>query len=150
MPSIKTTHRPWEKSHKRLEALPAMADPTSSADISRPIGKADIKKIPSANPATAINMKSVPAAKKKSIKAATAKSTIIKGFLRMVLSEIPGITIDPIICSANPDMYLCVAEQETSGPCLDWVKNNIFKESTEDVYGLFDQMAANVEPGSCV
>jgi len=52
------------------------------------------------------------------------------------------------ICSANPNMYLCVAEQETAGACLDWVKNNLFKESKEDVYEMFDRMAANVEPGS--
>ena len=52
------------------------------------------------------------------------------------------------ICSANPDMYLCIAEQETAGACLDWVKAQMFKEKVEEVYELFDHMAANVEPGS--
>jgi xylulokinase len=52
------------------------------------------------------------------------------------------------ICSANPDMYLCVAEQETAGACLEWVKNNMFSEIAEDVYEMFDKMAANVAPGS--
>lgn len=52
------------------------------------------------------------------------------------------------ICSANPNMYLCVAEQETAGACLEWVKNNMFKETTEDVYEIFDKMAADAAPGS--
>jgi len=52
------------------------------------------------------------------------------------------------ICSANPNMYLCVAEQETAGACLDWLKNAMFKESREDVYVLFNEMAAKVKPGS--
>jgi xylulokinase len=52
------------------------------------------------------------------------------------------------ICSANPDMYLCIAEQETAGACLDWVKAQMFKEKVEEVYELFDHMAANAEPGS--
>jgi len=52
------------------------------------------------------------------------------------------------ICSANPDMYLCIAEQETAGACLDWVKDQMFKEKAKDAYELFDQMAADVEPGS--
>ncbi|MEM0007907.1 MAG: FGGY-family carbohydrate kinase [Candidatus Bathyarchaeia archaeon] len=52
------------------------------------------------------------------------------------------------ICSANPDMYLCVAEQETAGACLDWLKNAMFKESREDVYALFNEMTAKVKPGS--
>jgi xylulokinase len=52
------------------------------------------------------------------------------------------------ICSANPDMYLCVAEQETAGACLDWLKNTMFKESREDVYELFSEMAAEVKPGA--
>jgi len=53
------------------------------------------------------------------------------------------------ICSANPDMYLCVAEQETAGACLDWLKDAMFKESQEaDVYKLFSEMAAKVKPGA--
>jgi len=51
------------------------------------------------------------------------------------------------ICSANPDMYLCVAEQETAGACLDWLKSTMFKESMEeDVYKLFSKMATKVRP----
>jgi xylulokinase len=45
-------------------------------------------------------------------------------------------------------MYLCIAEQETAGACLEWVKNNMFKESSEDVYRMFDNMAVDAEPGS--
>jgi xylulokinase len=52
------------------------------------------------------------------------------------------------ICSANPDMYLCTAEQETAGACLEWVKDQFFRENEKEVYELFDRMAANVEPGS--
>ncbi|MEM3553483.1 MAG: FGGY-family carbohydrate kinase [Candidatus Bathyarchaeia archaeon] len=53
------------------------------------------------------------------------------------------------ICSANPDTYLCVAEQETAGACLDWLKDTMFKESLEaDVYKLFSEMAAKVKPGA--
>ncbi|MEM1589717.1 MAG: FGGY-family carbohydrate kinase [Candidatus Bathyarchaeia archaeon] len=52
------------------------------------------------------------------------------------------------ICSANPDMYLCVAEQETAGACLDWLKSTMFKESREDVYKLFNEMAAKIKPGA--
>ncbi|MEM3700971.1 MAG: FGGY-family carbohydrate kinase [Candidatus Bathyarchaeia archaeon] len=52
------------------------------------------------------------------------------------------------ICSANPDMYLCVAEQETAGACLDWLKNTMFKESREEVYKLFSEMAAKIKPGA--
>jgi len=52
------------------------------------------------------------------------------------------------ICSANPNMYLCVAEQETAGACLDWVKAQMFRQNVNEVYELFDRMAADVEPGS--
>jgi len=52
------------------------------------------------------------------------------------------------ICSANPAMYLCVAEQETAGACLEWVKDQIFREEKKEVYELFDRMAADVKPGS--
>jgi len=52
------------------------------------------------------------------------------------------------ICSANPDMYLCVAEQETAGACLDWLKNTVFRESREDVYKLFSEMAIKIKPGA--
>ncbi|MGQ9545416.1 MAG: xylulokinase [Candidatus Bathycorpusculaceae bacterium] len=52
------------------------------------------------------------------------------------------------ICSANPDTYLCVAEQETAGACLDWLKNNLFKENREDIYKTFDEIASKTEPGA--
>jgi hypothetical protein len=46
MNSMKITEPAWEKSQRKLEALPANADPTISADISKPIGSADIRKNP--------------------------------------------------------------------------------------------------------
>jgi len=53
------------------------------------------------------------------------------------------------ICSAHPEMYLCVAEQETAGACLDWLKNTMFKEGEEeDVYELFSEMASKINPGA--
>jgi xylulokinase len=52
------------------------------------------------------------------------------------------------ICSANPNMYLCVAEQETGGACLDWAKDNLFREKGEESYRVFDELAASAEPGS--
>lgn len=52
------------------------------------------------------------------------------------------------ICSANPDMYMCVAEQETGGACLDWARDNIFQEKNQKSYSVFDEQAANVEPGA--
>ncbi|HDN01585.1 MAG TPA: hypothetical protein ENF42_01275 [Candidatus Bathyarchaeota archaeon] len=51
------------------------------------------------------------------------------------------------ICSANPDMYLCVAEQETAGACLDWVKDELLAMEGES-YDLLSKMAAEAEPGS--
>lgn len=54
------------------------------------------------------------------------------------------------ICSANPSMYLCVAEQETAGACLEWLKNNVFKEgqSQGDIYQVFEETAAKISPGA--
>ncbi len=54
------------------------------------------------------------------------------------------------ICSANPDMYLCVAEQETAGACLDWLKNNLFKDRQiqGEIYKVFDEIAAKINPGA--
>lgn len=57
------------------------------------------------------------------------------------------------ICSANPEMYLCTAEQENAGACLEWVKNQIFKQEVEaeksgNLYELFDEMADEVGPGA--
>ena len=83
--------------HRKLEALPANAGPTISADISRPIGNADIRKNPKTKPVAAKIMNFPISARKKSINAATAKSKIMKGFLRIALSDIPGITIEPNI-----------------------------------------------------
>ncbi len=55
------------------------------------------------------------------------------------------------ICSANPEMYLCTAEQENAGACLEWVKNQMFKQETEEKEGLykhFDNLVQDIEPGS--
>lgn len=59
------------------------------------------------------------------------------------------------LCSANPEMYLCIAEQENAGSCLEWIKNQMYKremvkyeEKVEEIYQLFDQIVEDVEPGS--
>ena len=56
------------------------------------------------------------------------------------------------LASAIPDRYLCIAEQETAGACLDWVKDNMFKEEEEElgekVYDLFDELVSKIPPGS--
>jgi len=53
------------------------------------------------------------------------------------------------ICSARPDMYLCVAEQETACACLDWLRDVLYgEEAPEDVYREFDKLAEEVEPGA--
>jgi len=49
------------------------------------------------------------------------------------------------ICSANPEMYLCVAEQETAGACYEWLRNNFF-DGLE--FQKLDEMAAESEAGS--
>lgn len=49
------------------------------------------------------------------------------------------------ICSANPDMYLCVSEQELASGCIDWIKDNVVAEKS---YGSLNNMASNVDPGS--
>ncbi|MGQ4892832.1 MAG: xylulokinase [Candidatus Njordarchaeia archaeon] len=54
--------------------------------------------------------------------------------------------------SAIPDRYLIIAEQETAGACLDWVKENMFKEEMdqmgEKVYDLFDEIVSKIPPGA--
>ncbi len=59
------------------------------------------------------------------------------------------------ICSANPQKYLCIAEQENAGGCLEWIKNQMYKremiryeEKVEEIYQLFDRIVEDVEPGS--
>ena len=56
------------------------------------------------------------------------------------------------LASAIPDKYLCIAEQETAGACLDWVKDNMFKSEAEElgekVYDLFDELVSKIPPGS--
>lgn len=59
------------------------------------------------------------------------------------------------ICSANPEMFLCTAEQENAGACLDWVKNEMFEdevsrceEAGEEIYQVLDNIAEDAEPGS--
>jgi xylulokinase len=49
------------------------------------------------------------------------------------------------ICSADPDMYLCVAEQETASGCLEWIKNNIVRELD---YDQLNEYVSAVEPGA--
>ena len=49
------------------------------------------------------------------------------------------------ICSANPNKYICIAEQETAGVCYEWIRSNFFpdKDFTE-----LDRIAGESEPGS--
>lgn len=49
------------------------------------------------------------------------------------------------ICSANPGMYLCVAEQETASGCLEWIKNNVVRELD---YDQLNEYVSTVEPGA--
>jgi len=58
--------------------------------------------------------------------------------------------------SGIPGRYFIANEQETSGVCLDYLKNNIFyskdelglEEGDTDVFKAFNDMAAKIEPGS--
>ncbi|UCF93460.1 MAG: FGGY-family carbohydrate kinase [Desulfobacterales bacterium] len=60
------------------------------------------------------------------------------------------------IPSAIPDRYLLVSEQETAGGTLTFLKDNILyhpdqlrqADARPDIYQVFDQIAANVPPGS--
>lgn len=56
------------------------------------------------------------------------------------------------LCSAIPDMYLYTGEQETAGTCLDWVKNEVFKKTAEElgekIYDVFDEVAGRIPAGS--
>jgi len=59
------------------------------------------------------------------------------------------------ICSADPTKYILVAEQECSGVCYQWLKNNLgYRYMVEaekegvDVYNVMDRIAAEAEPGS--
>lgn len=49
------------------------------------------------------------------------------------------------ICSANPSLYLCVAEQETASGCLEWIKNNVVRELD---YDQLNEYVSTVEPGA--
>ncbi len=49
------------------------------------------------------------------------------------------------ICSADPDLYLCVAEQETASGCLEWIKNNVVREFD---YDQLNEYVSTVEPGA--
>jgi len=49
------------------------------------------------------------------------------------------------ICSANPEMYLCVSEQETASGCLEWIKNNVVRELD---YDQLNEYVSTVEPGA--
>jgi xylulokinase len=49
------------------------------------------------------------------------------------------------ICSAQPDLYLCIAEQETASGCLEWIRNNVVREFSHD---QLNEYVSTVEPGS--
>jgi xylulokinase len=49
------------------------------------------------------------------------------------------------ICSAQPGLYLCIAEQETASGCLEWIKNNVVREFS---YDQLNEYVSTVEPGS--
>jgi xylulokinase len=49
------------------------------------------------------------------------------------------------ICSANPDMYLCISEQETASGCLEWIKTNVVRELD---YDQLNEYVSTVEPGA--
>jgi xylulokinase len=56
------------------------------------------------------------------------------------------------VCSAIPSLYLYTGEQETAGTCLDWVKNEMFKEVAEEqgdkIYRILDEAASKTPAGS--
>jgi xylulokinase len=61
------------------------------------------------------------------------------------------------IGSAYPQKYyLGIAHQETAGACLEWIKNNILyheqqlmeENQINEIFQLFDQLAAKVGPGA--
>lgn len=49
------------------------------------------------------------------------------------------------ICSAQPDKYLCISEQETASGCLEWIKTNVVREFS---YDQLNEYVSTVEPGS--
>jgi xylulokinase len=58
------------------------------------------------------------------------------------------------ICSAKGN-YLCLSKQETGATCLDWIKNQMFKEEVEkfkenpkELYKYLDSIVENTEPGA--
>jgi xylulokinase len=58
------------------------------------------------------------------------------------------------ICSAQ-EMYLCLSKQETGAACLDWFKNQMFKNEIEELgkesdemYQFLDSLVAKSEVGS--
>lgn len=58
------------------------------------------------------------------------------------------------ICSAK-DNYLCLSKQETGGTCLDWIKNQMFKEEVDkykenpkELYKYLDSIVEKIEPGA--
>ncbi|MEM3569478.1 MAG: FGGY-family carbohydrate kinase [Candidatus Jordarchaeales archaeon] len=59
------------------------------------------------------------------------------------------------ICSADPTKYILVGEQECSGACYQWLRNNLgYKYMVEaekeglNAYKVMDRIAAEAEPGS--
>ena len=57
--------------------------------------------------------------------------------------------------SAIEDNYLCLSKQETGAACLDWVKNQMFKdemskhgENSKELYEILNEIASSSEPGA--
>ncbi|MFX0205316.1 MAG: FGGY-family carbohydrate kinase [Candidatus Hodarchaeota archaeon] len=57
--------------------------------------------------------------------------------------------------SAHPEKYLCIAEQQSAGACLEWFKNQLYfhdelmeREGVAEVYEIFDRLVQQAEPGS--
>ncbi len=49
------------------------------------------------------------------------------------------------IWSADPDKYMCIAEQEVSGAAFDWFRTQLCANET---YAVLDELAAAVPPGA--
>ncbi len=59
------------------------------------------------------------------------------------------------ICSAHPNKYIAIAEQEVAGAALEWAQNQLYhaellkrEEKTTNLYEIFDKLVAQSEPGA--
>lgn len=59
------------------------------------------------------------------------------------------------ICSAHPNKYIAVAEQEVAGAALEWAQSQLYhaellkqQEKTTNLYEIFDKLVAQAEPGA--